>query len=120
MLKSIEINMGRWDWKTQLIWEWENQMNVSSLISKVERGYYKTRKVKININVYDLSNSSFHCPDLLEFLTHYKLVENANLDYPVIVNNQWIVIDGRHRICKAILLWKKSIKWIQIMDSSVI
>lgn len=120
MLEAIQINIKTWDWKAQSVWEWENKTEIPKLINRIESWYYKTRKVKIDLDVYNLYSSSFSCPDLFEFLTHYKLVEQANIDYPVIVNNQWAVIDWRHRICKAILLWKKHIKWIQILDSSVI
>ena len=120
MNKALNYNAWRFDWKTQTVWEWENSTPVSRIISQIERWCYNTREFKIDLESYNLASSSFECNDLFDFLTHYKLVSRANLKYPVIMNDRWEVIDGRHRICKAILLWKKKIKCIQILDSTVI
>lgn len=120
MLKAIELNTQLWDWKWQTIWSDDDKIQISTLISRIDRKYYKTRQVKLDLKVINLADNSFECPNLFEFLTHYKLVEKANLKYPIIINNQWTVIDGRHRICKAILLGKKHLKAIQILDSTVI
>lgn len=120
MKTAIDYNIWRHDWKTQTIWEWDNSIAIARLISQIERGYYKTREFKIHVDSHDLSTGVFDCPDLFEFITHYKLVSRANINYPVIMNNKGEIIDWRHRICKAILLWKKKIKCIQILDSTVI
>lgn len=120
MLDSIELNVKTWDWKWQTIWTDENKEQIATLISRLDRWYYNTKKVKIHLNVFNLREDKFDCPTLFEFLTHYKLTENADISYPVIINSEWCVIDGRHRICKAILLGKKHIKGIQILDSKVI
>ena len=120
MLEAITINEKRWDWKAQSVWEWENITQIASLINRVESGYYKTKKLKLDLDIVNLEAYTFSCPNIFEFMTHYKLVENASLDYPIIINNLWQIIDWRHRICKAILLGKKKIKAIQILDSTVI
>ena len=52
-------------------------------------------------------------------MTHVKLVQDADLSYPIIVNRRGSIIDGRHRLCKAILEWHKTIKAVMIMDSDV-
>ena len=117
---AIDENVKTWDWKSQNIWEWENLIPIPTLIDRVERWYYKTKEVNIDLQVYNLRVESFTCDTLFQFLTHFTLVENADLKYPVILNNEWQVIDWRHRICKAIMRWYKSIKWIMILDSKVI
>ena len=120
MKKPIKKSLEKWNWRSQSIWEWEDKLFIPQLINRVENWYYQTRKVKLDLKIYNLQTDSFDCETLFQFLQHYILVENADMSYPVIINNMGQVIDGRHRICKAILLWKKSIKAIQILDSSVI
>ena len=120
MIKAIEEELLSWGFNRQSIWEGENIIDIPFLIQKIEDGFYKTKKFKYNIEAYNLSKDSFDCDNLFEFLVHYKLVENADLSFPIIINNMGQVIDWRHRICKAILLWKKEIDAIQILDSTVI
>lgn len=122
MLDNIEYNLKTWDWKSQTIWkvnEEDEALLVPVLIGRLERWYYQTKEVEIDLSVIDLSNYSFTTNDLFDFMTHYKLVENADLKYPVILNRRWIIIDWRHRLCKAILQGKKKLKWIMILDSDV-
>ena len=123
MLESIKEYLKTWDWKCQWIGSdenWKNLVEVSTLIAQIERGCYKTKEVEIDLSVYNLWSYSFWTDDLFDFITHYKLVENANLKYPVILNRRWSIIDGRHRLCKAIIKWKKKLKWIMILDSDIL
>ncbi len=122
MLDNIEYNLKTWDWKSQTIWkvnEEDEALLVPVLIGRLERWYYQTKEVEIDLSVINLSNYSFTTNDLFDFMTHYKLVENADLKYPVILNRRWIIIDWRHRLCKSILQGKKKLKWIMILDSDV-
>lgn len=116
MLDVLNIELKKWDYKAQKIWD----VNISTLINDLENNYYQTKEVEINIEVFDLHNYSFECDNLFSFLTHYKLVENADLNFPIILNREWHIIDWRHRLCKAILEWRKIIKGIMILDSKVI
>jgi len=119
MLENIEKNIKTWDWKWQSTW-WDDSINIGTLISRIDNWYYQTKEVELSIDIIDLSTYSFGCPNLFEFLTHYKLVENADLSYPVIINQAWQIIDWRHRLCKAILEWKKTLKGVMILDSNII
>lgn len=47
---------------------------------------------------------------LRSFLEHVKLVQAADLSYPILLNEDGYVIDGRHRLSKAILTGRKTIK----------
>lgn len=51
-----------------------------------------------------------------DFLFHYKRVEDADLKYPIILDNLGRIADGYHRICKAILQGKKTIKAIRLEE----
>lgn len=51
------------------------------------------------------------CKDTLRaFLEHMKMVNEADLSYPILLNEDGFVIDGRHRLAKAILNGDKTIK----------
>ncbi len=47
---------------------------------------------------------------LKSFLYHHKRVENADLQYPVIIDDNGYICDGWHRVAKAILLGQTTIK----------
>lgn len=56
-----------------------------------------------------------------DFIAHIKLVNDADLKYPILLNENGSVLDGKHRLAKAILLGKKTIKarrFIKDPDSS--
>jgi len=58
----------------------------------------------MSLEVVDLSVYTFKTPDLLQFMVHMKLIEKASLDFPIIISKEGQIVDGRHRLCKAILL----------------
>lgn len=120
MLKTIELDILRWGYNRQTVWNWDNVVEIPNLIQKIKDWFYETKEFKYNIEAFNLATDSFKCDNLFDFLVHYKLTENADLKYPIIINKQWQIIDWRHRICKAILQWKKEINAIQILDCLVI
>lgn len=120
MLENIKQEVKDWNWKSQHIWNWKNIVSIPNLIARIERWEYKIKNIKYNIKYFNLAWDNFECWDLFEFLTHIKLVENSDLQYPIILNNKWQVIDWRHRICKAILEWKEEIDWVMILNDTII
>jgi len=116
MIKCIDEDIKRWWFNRQEV----GWTKVSALVQHIADGVYKTEEIDYNIENYNLALDWFDSADLFDFLVHYKLVESADLSYPIIVNNHWQVVDWRHRICKAILQWKKTIKGIKILDDSII
>jgi hypothetical protein len=116
MLDSINEEIKSWWMNRQQVW-W---LPIPNLIQRIKDWYYKTKECKLNLEIYNLADTGFKCSNLFEFITHYKLTENSDLKYPVIINRLWQVIDWRHRICNAIMLWIKEIDAIQILDSEVV
>jgi hypothetical protein len=110
--KRIEIALADWNWRSQMVW----QQRIPDLINKIESWLYRTEKKELVIDNIDLWAFSFNCPDLMYFIVHLKLSLNSNLDYPIIVDYMWHIVDGRHRLIKAILEWKKTIKAIQLLE----
>ena len=47
---------------------------------------------------------------LKSFVAHMKSVMDADLGYPILLNEDGAIIDGRHRLCKALYLGLDTIK----------
>lgn len=59
---------------------------------------------------YDLGGAKPTCNNVLE---HAKLINNADMAYPIILCHQGRVMDGMHRVCKARMLGYQSIKAVR-------
>lgn len=64
----------------------------------------------------DLSIDVFECGSLSDFIFQCKRVNEVSLDYPIILDNNGRVADGTHRICKAILEGRETIKAIRLLE----
>lgn len=107
--KSLDYTAKTWDRKWQSVWK----IKVATLISRLERE--ETVELDYDLSAIDLSNEGIQCKDLYEVIEHYKLVKKANLKYPILLWHKWEVLDGRHRICKAIIEGRKTIKAIMFI-----
>jgi len=64
----------------------------------------KLKPFKIPLKCLDLNCSTFsELNDVSDFAEHYKNVEQADLKYPIILGDKGEIMDGRHRLCKAII-----------------
>lgn len=52
-----------------------------------------------------------------EFVMHMRAVNAADLKYPIILDEDSELMDGRHRIIKALLLNKKTIKAVRFEEN---
>lgn len=52
--------------------------------------------------------------NVIDFAEHYKRVENCSFDHPIIMNYDGYILDGYHRVTKAIILGKSHIKAVKI------
>ncbi len=113
MEERLSIAVGFFDWKSQVV----SKQSISDLINQIEKGTYRTKEIEIDLNTINIQWYWFTKADsLFEFMVHYKMIENADLSFPVIVDYKWHIVDGRHRLAKAILTWQKTIKAIQILE----
>jgi hypothetical protein len=48
---------------------------------------------------------------------HMKLVQEADLQYPIILSKDGKVMDGMHRVIKSLLLGNKTIKAVQFKEA---
>lgn len=80
---------------------------------KVERLVRLTRDLPVQLidpgRIAELHENHwyFHDPRLLpspqSIIEHYKLIRDCDLDYPIILDMQGRVMDGMHRVCRAII-----------------
>jgi len=54
---------------------------------------------------------------LRELAGHMVAVENADLKYPIILDEDGEIMDGRHRLLKAIIKGKKTIKAVRFAEN---
>jgi len=52
-------------------------------------------------------------PTCRSFVDHMKLVQETDLKYPIILSQNGRVMDGMHRVAKALLLGQKEIRAVQ-------
>lgn len=64
----------------------------------------------------DLSKDPFTCQRLDDFIFECKRTMDANLDYPIILDRIGQIADGNHRVCKAILEGRTTIKAIRMEE----
>lgn len=58
----------------------------------------------LNINLINLEGINLNCDsNLYNIIIYLKGMENINLDYPIIMSSCGLIVDGTHRIVKAIL-----------------
>jgi len=55
--------------------------------------------------------------NLREFVMHMRAVKKADLSYPIILDEDGVLMDGRHRLMKAMLLGKKTIKVVRFEEN---
>ena len=68
----------------------------------------------------DISRQSWEINDLDDFIFHMNRCKNTSLEYPIILDNYGVICDGLHRLCKAIVLGKTSIKAIRLEEMPAI
>ena len=63
----------------------------------------------------DLSYNAWNITNLYDFIYHCKRIEETDEKYPIILDHLGNVADGVHRICKAILAGKETIRAKRIL-----
>lgn len=66
-----------------------------------------------HLNVYN----TYEKLTLREMVMHIRAVQNADLSFPIILDEDGEIMDGRHRIMKAILEGKETIKAVRFEEN---
>ncbi len=64
----------------------------------------------------DLTDKPFSADNLKDFIFQCKRVRDCSLEYPIILDDCGQIADGYHRLCKAILEGKETIKAIRLEE----
>lgn len=62
----------------------------------------------------DLTDKAFLADNLSQFIFQCKRVQDCSLDYPIILDDCGQIADGYHRVCKAIIEGRETIKAIRL------
>jgi hypothetical protein len=96
---------------------WEFGDSQTIVISGRKYTVHAAIKLAEDLPVQALPLSDFNisygspCRDTLRgFVEHMKLVEDADLSYPIILNEDGMIIDGKHRLAKALLEGHETIR----------
>lgn len=66
-----------------------------------------------HLNIYN----TYEKLTLREMVMHMKAVNSADLSFPIILDEDGEIMDGRHRIMKALLIGKKTIKAVRFNEN---
>ena len=74
----------------------------------------KYKEFDLPLVALDLRRSAWDINDLDDFIHHAKRCNDAVLDYPIILDKYGTIADGCHRVVKAIVLGKSTIRAIRL------
>ena len=87
---------------------------IGNLISRAKELPVKEMPLE-HLSLYDLSVDAGG--SLRDFVRHMKAVMDADLQCPIIMNEDGCVMDGRHRIAKALYLGLDTIKYVRFEET---
>ena len=64
----------------------------------------------------DMSHMPFTVNTFIQLLYQLKRITDTNLDYPVLLDEEGTICDGWHRVAKAFLEGRKTIKAIRLLE----
>ena len=85
---------------------------IATLLEYVKEN--KLESFKMPLVGCDLSYLPFDVKSLKEFIFQMKRVNNTDLKYPILIDDNGSICDGYHRLCKAILNGDEYIDAIRI------
>lgn len=89
-----------------LIWDVDDLVTMSETLPVIEVSLSEIGELDENY-WYQEKDSIPTCRSICE---HLRLINETDLDYPIILNADGSVMDGMHRVCKAFLMGAKKIK----------
>jgi hypothetical protein len=103
------MKISQWtDHTTQMSRLGKNSWSVARLIH-LSKGLPVMDVPLVHLNVY----YTYDKITLREMVTHMRAVQDANLEYPIIMDEDGEIMDGRHRMMKAMLDGQNTIKVVR-------
>jgi hypothetical protein len=103
--------------------DWTSPKNgQTSIIGKHEWSVSRLIELSKELIVFECQLNSLNLwkkydVTLRQFVMHMKAVMDADLSYPIIIDEDGEIMDGRHRIMKAILEGKDTIKAVRFDEN---
>lgn len=91
-----------------------NTYDAPTLVAFAKHKNYKTFDLPL-VGI-DISHMPFSATTFGQFLYHLKRVNDTNLDYPVILDDEGVICDGWHRVAKAYLEGRPTVKAIRLLE----
>ena len=91
-----------------------NTYDAPTLVAFAKHKNYKTFDLPL-VGI-DISHMPFSATTFGQFLYHLKRVNDTNLDYPVILDDEGAICDGWHRVAKAYLEGRPTVKAIRLLE----
>lgn len=93
-------------WATDYIGHKGKDFSIAELVKHSE----KTPTTIVPIEAIDMSYFIADKSDIIEFCEHMKRVMKAEMKYPILLAPNGTLLDGRHRLAKAIIEGHKTVK----------
>lgn len=104
------IKIDKWaDTLTQRVSIGKNKYIINNLHARANELTPKEMPME-HLNIYDLKVGDSTVKD---FTKHMRAVMDTDLDYPIILDDEGYVMDGRHRIVKALFEGATHIKFVR-------
>lgn len=71
--------------------------------------------IEIPLCAMNINYLPFDCKDLYDFVFECNRVIKCTDDHPILIDNRGCIADGYHRVCKALLDGKETIKAIRLL-----
>ena len=91
-----------------------NTYDAPTLVAFAKYKNYKTFDLPL-VGI-DISHMPFSGTTFGQFLYHLKRVNDTSLDYPVILDDEGVICDGWHRVAKAYLEGRPTVKAIRLLE----
>ena len=104
------IKITKWcDYKDQAFGDGKKRWRICGLIERSA-----TLEVfEIPLKHLNIANLYPRLDSMREYISHIKQVLDADLDKPIILDDEGYVMDGRHRIAKALIEERETIKAVR-------
>lgn len=96
-------------------WNDGSGWNAKTLIKHAEKE--KLVPFKLYLNNINIGVNPFTINDLYDFIAHCQRVNNTDLKYPVIMSETGLILDGWHRVAKAILTGKEYVYAVRFIKN---
>ena len=83
--------------------------------SLIEASKDKSNTIEFDLDTWSLqlSRDTWHIQSMYDFVTHVKQMQDADMNYPILLSEDGVILDGWHRLAKAITTGQRYIKAIR-------